>query len=159
MKTTLLIIALLATGLVSAQDTTNFSQTDKVLAKAIEKGIALAEKTGEFVIEQAPDLLQQFFAWRIAAAIFWILFAIGLMVMARRLPYLWLSKEQTHYDNRFFGRYGDEGGFLAWAMFIICSIISLIVFLCNVYEILFISLAPKLYLIDYFASMARGCGH
>lgn len=151
MKTALLIIALLTTGFVSAQDSTNFSQTDKVLAKAIEKGISLAEKTGEFIIDQAPDLLQQFFAWRIAAAIFWILFSIGLMVMARRLPCLWLSKENNGYYSKFFGRYGDEGVTVAWVMFSVCSVISFILFLCNLYELLFIWLAPKLYLIDYFA--------
>ena len=52
----------------NAQDSTkvdNFQNTDEVLAEAVKKALIVAEKTGEFAIEQAPLLLKEFYAWHI----------------------------------------------------------------------------------------------
>lgn len=126
------------------------SKLDEVLVKSVEKAISVAEKTGQFVIEQAPDLLKQFYMWHIATCLFWIVFSIGLFITGRYLPYMWLSKEGGHYDERFFGRYGDDGIILAYILFAFSVIFSIVTFLTNVYDLLFITLAPKLYLIEYF---------
>ena len=53
----------------NAQDSTkvdNFKKTDEVLSKVVEKALNVAEKTGEFAIEQAPLLLKEFYSWHIA---------------------------------------------------------------------------------------------
>lgn len=127
------------------------SKLDEVLSSAVQKGVELAEKTGHFVIEQAPDLLQQFYKWHIAESIFWIVFSIMLFFLGRYLPYLWLSKEEkSYYSERFFGRYGDEGIIGAYMMFIISTVVSFLVLLTNAYNLVFLLAAPKLYLIEYF---------
>ena len=40
------------------------SKTDDQLAKILQKGIEVAEKSGQFIIEQAPDLIQQLIIWK-----------------------------------------------------------------------------------------------
>lgn len=126
------------------------SKLDEILSSAVQKGVELAEKTGHFVIEQAPDLLQQFYKWHIASAIFWIIFSIVFFILGRYLPYTWLSKDETSYYERFFGRYGDDGVMGAYVLFVISAVASSIILLGNVYDLVFMLVAPKLYLIEYF---------
>jgi len=49
---------------------------NEALEKAILKGIELAEKTGTFIIEQAPEVIQQFYRWHTISN--W--FGIGICV-------------------------------------------------------------------------------
>ena len=35
------------------------NETDKQLAEILKKGLETAEKTGNFIVEQAPDLIRQ----------------------------------------------------------------------------------------------------
>lgn len=48
-------------------------KTDQALAKAIEKGMEVASKTGEFVVSQAPDLVKQFYVWSLVRNSIWIM--------------------------------------------------------------------------------------
>ena len=79
MKKVILLIVLAFSLSTNAQEK-ELSKTDEVLSKAVEKGIELAEKTGNFVIEQAPDLLKEFYQWRIISCIMWIVIAIILFL-------------------------------------------------------------------------------
>ena len=56
------------------------------LALLVEKAIEAATKTGEFVIDQAPDLLQEFYAWNIAEDIGLIILGIFLISMIKIIP-------------------------------------------------------------------------
>lgn len=132
-----------------------FDKTDEVLAKAAEKAINLAEKTGEFVIEQAPELLKEFYQWHIFSNIFAIILSVIFILLARYLPNLWLYKEEqsgTWKDNyKFFNMYGEfDKVFPAWIVFSIIAIVCIIVILVDLYDLIYILIAPKLYLIDYF---------
>ena len=55
------------------------NELEKQLAKVIEKAIQVAEETGQFVIDQAPDLLQEFYKWHIAKSILMITIFIGVI--------------------------------------------------------------------------------
>lgn len=149
-KQILVLLFTLFTSVAFGTEKEQPSKLDEVLAKSVEKAISVAEKTGQFVIEQAPDLLKQFYMWHIAECIFWIVFSIGLFILGRYLPYAWLSKEESEYDSRFFGRYGNDEIPLAYILFILSTLLSIIIFLTSIYELLFITIAPKLYLIEYF---------
>ena len=126
MKTKILFIALMITSLSFAQtDSTkvnNFQKTDEVLSEVVKKALIVAEKTGDFVIEQSPLLLQEFYRWHICANIFGILLGIFLCFLAYKIPLLWLSDNKEHYDTKFFSKYGDEGGNAAWGFFVIMII-------------------------------------
>ena len=137
----------------NAQDSTkvdNFKKTDEVLSEVVKKAIVVAEKTGDFVIEQAPLLLQEFYAWHICSSIFFIVLGIAFIIIGIRLPYFWLDKESRNWDFRYLNRYGDEGAIAAWFCFAIGILIGIIMLIVNVYDLVFILVAPKLYLIEYF---------
>lgn len=128
----------------------SFNKTDELLSEIVKKSIVLAEKTGNFVIEQAPLLLKEFYYWHITSNIFWIIFSILIFLIGRYLPYQFGVKEETKYKNeKFFGRYFFESAPF-WILFSITSTISLILFTLKVYNLIFILVAPKLYLIEYF---------
>lgn len=129
------------------------NELEKQLSKLVEKGIEVAEQTGNFVIEQAPDLLQEFYAWHTMKYSFGVLLSITIMLLGRYLPLLWSKKynEDTPLkwdETKFFNRVGEQ--LSMWLPFGILFSIGLIVFFINLYNLVFILTAPKLYLIEYF---------
>ena len=132
----------------NAQDSTkvdNFQKTDEVLAEVVKKALTVAEKTGEFAIEQAPLLLKEFYAWHITKESLGVLLSSILLFIVYRL-YKKLKKYQNEESldladaEYFFPLVGIYCGFLFFA-------ITLIV---DLYDLIFILVAPKLYLIEYF---------
>ena len=78
----------------NAQDSTkvdNFQKTDEILAEAVKKALLVAEKTGEFAIEQAPLLLKEFYAWHITKESLGVLLSLVLLIIVYRL-YIKLKK-------------------------------------------------------------------
>ena len=74
------------------------SKTDEVLSKAVEKGVELAEKTGNFVVEQAPDLLKEFYAWELWSNVS----VIVLMLLISYVIYFISKKIVENEDDKFF---------------------------------------------------------
>lgn len=121
------------------------NELEKQLANAVEKAMQLAETTGQFVIDQAPDLIQQFYMWHITSSVFFIV--LGATVMA---GWYFLGHKKL-YDSE------DEEEFLnrdsavpltvGWVVFTFGGLSMIIV---NVYNLLFILVAPKIYIIEHF---------
>lgn len=133
----------------------NFEKTDDVLSVILNKALIGAEKTGEFVIEQAPLVLQEFYNWHIMSDILMIIVGIVLIILSRYVPYLWVAKDgdTDYYRGTYFGRKGDQDYiFPAWLVFGIGSIVGIINICINIYDLVYILTAPKIYLIDYFLS-------
>ena len=161
MKKLILLIVLAFSLNINAQvkDSTkvdNFQNTDQVLSKIVEKALVVAEKTGNFVIEQTPLLLQDFYNWHITVSILGILLGIIIFLLGRYIPYLWLNKERTDSDNiQFFKRFNNntcsyEKLSFSWIVFILLLVISINIIFQNLYNLLYLLIAPKLYLIEYF---------
>ena len=132
-------------------------EVDNQLSELIKKAIEVAEKTGEFAIEQAPQLLQEFYNWHIFSHCMSILFAVLIFLIGRYLPYTWLHKESTgKFSVKFFKMYNKQDCDIvqdisaSWVLFGCCSLMSFILLVKNFYNLMFILLAPKLYLIEYF---------
>jgi len=122
--------------------------TDQALSKLIEKGIKVAEKTGEFVINQAPDLLKEFYTWHIAQNIFGSIFGILLIFAAYKIVKTFGQDENSwDCDVRIFGKYIGFGNILCSLFPFVFGIAFL---MCSIYQLVFIITAPKLYLIEYF---------
>jgi len=161
MKLKLLLCLLMITNLSFGQkDSTNvdnFQETDKVLSEVVKKALIVAEKTGDFVIEQAPLLLQEFYAWHITSHIFGIILSLLIFLTGRYLPYIWITYKECQGNNsiKFFNRYTsnsyyDDSLIPAYIIMVIGSITSVIILSINIYNLIYILVAPKLYLIDYF---------
>lgn len=130
----LLYTMLVAVSLFSSNASFAGEKTDEVLSKTIEKGVALAEKTGNFVIEQAPELLKEFYAWQL-----WSNIALLLLTIVISFTLYFILKKISERD--------EDDTILIFNLF---QILPAVFFCVSVYNIIYISVAPKLYLIDYF---------
>jgi len=110
------------------------NKLEETLATILEKALNLAEQTGDFVLDQAPDLLKQFFMWHTWESILGIILFLIISLVVH-LTIRWFAKEE------------DDNFYYIFEFFQIIPII----FLCvNIYQLVFILVAPKLYLIEYF---------
>jgi len=114
------------------------NELEKTLSEILKKSLALAEKTGDFVIDQAPQLLQEFYNWHIFSNIYQMCF-FPIILIAFIIMY-----KKTEWDC------GDFFYELITIILGVSSVVSLTVFLIALYDLIFILVAPKLYLIEYF---------
>lgn len=123
------------------------------LAKVVEKSLSIAEKTGEFVIEQAPDLLREFYAWHITSSALGVLLGVFLMILGFNIFKLWTNKykegEKVDYMySVFMGRIGES--LSIYMPFVFLNLFGIIILCFNLFSLLKILIAPKIYLIEYF---------
>lgn len=117
-------------------------KTEALLEGALMKGLEIAEKTGEFIIEQSPVLLSEFYAWHITAS--------SIKVFLLSIPLI--------LAIRFYSKTKEEGWqnpTFANVMTIIMGVISIFTtfgVLVNVMSLVKVLVAPRLYLIEYFAN-------
>ena len=141
---------------INAQDSTkvdNFQKTDEVLSEVVKKALTVAEKTGEFAIEQAPLLLKEFYSWHIAKNSLGILFGVLIIIIGYNLRKLWGKKVDEDYDKDWnevvLNGYASEE-FSTWLSIILTSVFGFVLLIKCTYSLVFILVAPKLYLIEYF---------
>jgi len=124
---------------------------EEKLQPIIEKAIVAAEKTGEFVIEQAPLVLQEFYRWHLAEHIFFLV--IGMLLCSLMFivkPFLPYEESETWSIN-YLGKQVEENfGIPAFVFGLASFLIGIIMFFLNLLTIIKILVAPKLYLIEYF---------
>ena len=134
-------------------------ETDEVLATILKKGLVVAEKTGQFVLENAPDLLQEFYAWHFGKRIFFIVLSIIIGIILYYIPYLWTSAIKTEtQDLKAWGRYHNSMD--GWE---VCTVALRLVSICSIticiftqgYHLIMMSVAPKLYIIEQLSSLMR----
>lgn len=131
----------------------NFKKTDEVLSEVVKKALVLAEKTGEFAIEQAPLLLQEFYRWNIARSLCGVFLGFLLIFIGYNARKIWGRKvkdrSEADYCEIYINGYVSEE--VTTILSIILGVGSGLVFLgINIYNLIFILTAPKLYLIEYF---------
>lgn len=144
MKKILIVLSMCILSLtVNAQN--DFKEADKALSEIVKKALSVAEKTGDFVIEQAPALLQEFYRWHIAKSILTIFISSFLIVIL-----LLLIKNRRKHIKTGYTDMGDPDIFFPIAFCVIGISVSAFWLIENIYDLIYITLAPKLYLIDYF---------
>lgn len=125
-------------------------KTDEQLAEILKKGLEAAEKTGSFVVEQAPDLIQQLIVWKTCEYILLILISVGLILSIKK------------WYNSAIKRYGDFDDFIDSVEFVGFSIYSIIVIpifgialFHSFFNLVQILLAPKIWLIEYATNLIK----
>lgn len=125
-------------------------ETDQQLAEILKKGLEAAEKTGNFVVEQAPDLIQQLIVWKTCEYIFLILISIAFLFSI----YKWHKSGIKRHEN--FTYFSQE---IEFAIFCIYSIGVILIFgialFTSFLNLIQILVAPKIWLIEYAANLIK----
>ena len=107
---------------------------EELLKPYVEKALQAMEKGGEFVISQAPELLQEFYTWHFLENVMGACLSfVGVVVL------LFIAIKN----------FNDSDGISA-AICIPISILPLISLVITTFEAVKITVAPKLYLIEHF---------
>lgn len=116
--------------------------------EALKGIIETASQIKQFSLEQIPDVLNQLLIFKFAEAIVVIVFCTIFIT----LSYIWFTILVS--QEKEYGMWSDSkviasivGGFVS-ALSIVCIMLSII-------DILKITLAPKLYLIEYAAHLIK----
>lgn len=115
-------------------------QLQNALADILIKATETAEKAGEFVLTELPDVVQQLLWWKFAESV--LLTLIGFAV----LPAVFFVRRKYSEDSSF-----DEVFFWIVAS-MPCVVAVILIFHLGWLQIL---IAPKVYLIEYAAELVR----
>lgn len=134
------------------------SRTDQVLAVILEKALAAAEKTGQFVLEQAPDVIQQLLLFNaIESGLYTILGLIWLVsipVLVGKVMKFGPEAEDHKLSEA--SRASALGKCILYSAAAALGVfIGPILFFCNVGTFIKILVAPKVWLIEYASTLLR----
>ena len=129
------------------------NETDKQLAEILKKGLETAEKTGNFIVEQAPDLIRQLLIWKTVEYSVYVILGISLIIYF----YRWtkkVSKEMKENEDDFedYFMYSFANILIAIGQLSLL-IIGMMLIAENLQDLIQIVFAPKIYLIEYSAKL------
>lgn len=133
--------------------TININNTDlqSAVAGLINKSLEAAEVTGEFLSEQTPDFINQMLLWYGVES--FLCFILGLMLSTHLL----IFKKWHHETRKKLEAMTDDGILLPLWVIFVCFMSTLIglILLVNNFTWLKIWLAPKLFLVEYAATLIK----
>lgn len=119
-------------------------QTDKVVAEVLTKAMEAAQATGAFVVEQAPDVVQQ------------LLLYYTVREWAETTLWATLGGFMLYKGVRLFKKgwaEDDEDQFMPGGILICVASPITFAGICNFFSALKITLAPKVWLLEYAARL------
>ena len=129
------------------------NETDKQLAEILKKGLETAEKTGNFIVEQAPDLIRQLLIWKTVEYSIYVIMGISLIIYFHR----WTKKvtkemkeKKDDYEDYFMSSFSNILIAVGQISFLI---IGIVLIAANLHSLIQIVFAPKIYLIEYTAQL------
>ena len=125
------------------------SETDKQIAEILKKGLEAAEKSGNFVIEQAPDLVKQLITYKTVETSICVLIEITLMYLIfRYFKYLY---KKNNEDSDFI--IYDEFHIIGMIITSLMGIFLFFAFITDISNLIQLIFAPKIYLLEYIAKL------
>ena len=125
------------------------SETDKQIAEILKKGLEVAEKSGNFVIEQAPDLVKQLITYKTVETSICVLIEITLMYLIfRYFKYLY---KKNNEDSDFIICY--EFHIIGMIITSLMGIFLFFEFITDISNLIQLIFAPKIYLLEYIAKL------
>lgn len=121
------------------------NKAEEVLATVLQKAMEVAEKTGDFVTEQAPDVVQQLLVWKLASAVLVAAVSLLLFALLARLAYRATKWDDVDLDFQS----------MAVAFSLVGAAMCGSVGAHSAMTALQIWLAPKVYLIEYTANLIK----
>lgn len=119
-----------------------------LLVKMIDVTVESVSDVVEFSKQQIPDIIHQLLVWKIAESIVWLV--LGALIM---FTGAWVT-------NRFRERMNEDEASSGTICQIIVTIVTAFIGICmivsNLLDVLYIWLAPKVWLIEYAADLIKG---
>lgn len=125
------------------------NELQKQIAEVLRKALEAAQKGGEWIAGQIPDVLRQVIYWEIAVGVVWLL----LFIITARVSFLWLTKwsdqeldcSDEWMPSKLFA--AGIGG--------IATLVTGIFALIYGFSALKAIIAPKLFLLEYAAHLLK----
>ncbi len=119
------------------------------LETALVDLLSTVKDVKEFTLEQAPEVLQQLITFHLWANIVWLIICVALMIAAIPIGRRCIEENSKPLLKR------REPFELAIPMFggVFLGVFVIPFACCIIYEILHITIAPKLYIIEYIAKI------
>ena len=125
------------------------TETDKQIAEILKKGLEAAEKSGNFVIEQAPDLVKQLITYKTIETSICVLIEITLMYLI--FIYFKYLYKKNNEDSDFIPENAFHGvGIIITSLM---GIFLFFVFINDISNLIQLIFAPKIYLLEYIAKL------
>jgi len=132
---------------------------NEVVNKLMIEMIETAGAVKSFVVTEAPEVVQQLLAWTVWENVIWLGIAIILLCLA-----IWNGLKIFKFNKKYSGltydeRQEGEGSFFMW--FVSSIVLSLITLITTAHmpsyilEIVKISVAPKVWLLEYASSLVK----
>ena len=125
------------------------SETDKQIAEILKKGLEVAEKSGNFVIEQAPDLVKQLITYKTIETSICVLIEITLMYLI--FIYFKYLYKKNNEDSDFI--IYDEFHIIGMIITSLMGIFLFFAFITDISNLIQLIFAPKIYLLEYIAKL------
>ena len=126
------------------------NETDKQLAEILKKGLETAEKTGNFIVEQAPDLIKQLLIWKTVEYSIYVIMGISLIIYFYRWTKKVSKENEDDFEDYLMGSVSNI--FIAIGQMTIL-IVGVLLISENLHSLIQIVFAPKIYLIEYTANL------
>ena len=141
-------------------------QMQQALIKIIEKANSGVDASINFLGDQLPDVVHQLLTWGLLSSVvacFVCVFVViaGVITLKKTFSAIESAKDKKQTNWAYYiyssGVTGStEGGaVISILLSIILSGISIIVFIANIFDALKIVFAPKIWLIEYAATLAK----
>jgi len=135
---------------------------EEALAMLIERAMHGVDSVVEFSKAEIPDVIHQLLLWHFAESL--IYFSIGIIIFVILFLYcklIMINRWWPEYKRQMKGNYNDRTEFITFALpftsalgTVILTVIGVFVIFANL-DWLKIWIAPKLYLLEYGASLIR----
>lgn len=133
------------------------TKTDEVLATALQIALDTAKATGTFVVEQAPDVVQQLVLYKTVEYTVWsVIPAVGAVCLSCKAVQLYRkAAEKVKKSSSNFTTVDDFSEFWFSMLSGSASVILSLIAATHITWLLKITLAPKVWLLEYAASLVK----
>jgi hypothetical protein len=115
-------------------------ELQEILAEILDKSVKVAQETGQWAMDKAPALIEQFLTWHFYEAVFFA--SLSLITTVICVSTIIVCKKQAA-GNKY-----SETQMGSTVVSIIVGVVAFIALLVNIYNIIFITVAPEIYLIQ-----------
>jgi len=129
-------------------------QLQQALASILNKTVTGVEAGVAFLSAEVPEVIQQLLYWKLAqAALVMVLAAAFLITFYRKGKVIMAAEKGSFWQESYGGATGPAVMF--WMVGTVLGAFSTVGFIASAFRVLQILVAPKIYLIEYAASLVK----